>query len=248
MKATKQRSHFSEALKWNSKWVVAVAFLVAGFAVVAPVADSYRAPSSPQSLSREQGWWVNAKDGWVLDPSGKWRCTPKRLRAGASRLRTICATSDGGKHWRLAFRAPSSTDESEDVSGIIRSVFRWDARNAVVSLWDAAVGWSQTWEFWTRDGGRNWWPTDVFHLGLESVCYGPLEDPQAPHCADPLGFFSASGHLFFVVSRNYDAGANDYMLDGWPRTAPMPPCPQARRGSSFVCPTTVDAGFDAVPG
>jgi len=210
-------------------------------------ASTGRAVTSPEAPPRELGWWVNTKDGWLLDPSGKWRCTPKRLRS-SGRLRAICATSDGGKHWRLAFRAPASTDETDDVSGLIRTVFRWDSKNAVVSLWDAAVGWSQTWEFWTRDGGRHWWPTDVFHVGLSSVCYSLSEAPAAPQCADPIGFFRLNGHLFFVVFRNYADTTNDYMLDGWPRSSPMAPCPQRPRGSGpFVCPATLDAGFRAEP-
>lgn len=229
------------AIAGLSCWLVLVSGASA-VTVAADVASTGRAVTSPRDTTRNQGWWVNAKDGWVVDPSGQWRCTPKSLRSSA-RLSTICATSDGGKHWRLALRVPAS----ENTSGVIRAVFRWDSKNAVVSLWDAAVDTSQTSEFWTRDGGRHWWLTDVFHLGLSSVCYGP-DVSGVPHCADPIGFFGLAGHLFFVVYRNDGDTTTDYMLDGWPRNSPMPPCPQRPRGSGpFVCLETLHAGFVAVP-
>jgi hypothetical protein len=203
----------------------------------------------PQMSRAERGWWLSAKDGWVIDPAKKWRCTPRSLRHANARHRTICGTSDGGKHWRPVFLAPERTDASEDVSGLITAVLRWDEKNAVVSLWDAAVGWSQTWEFWTRDGGRHWWPTDVFHLGLSPVCYSLFDDPDAPRCTDPGAFFRRGSHLFFVVDTNYAVATKYYLLEGWPRTSPMPPCPRPGRGAGpYVCPATLDAGFVAVPG
>jgi hypothetical protein len=233
------------------KLLAVLAALIA-VAVATPTASpqpALKPTPKPSQLSQVAGgWWLNARDGWMLDPSKRWRCTPKRLR-GSARLSAICATSDGGKHWRLVFLAPTRTDSSDDVSGLVRTVFRWDRKNAVVSLWDAAVGWSQTWEFWTRDGGRHWWPTDVFHLGLSSVCYSPSEDPDAPPCADPIGFFSLANRFHFAVSTNYVVDTHYFMLNGWPRTSPMPPCPQRAEGSGpFVCAASLDAGFVAVPG
>ena len=200
------------------------------------------------STGSSSGWWLSAKNGWVVDPDKKWRCTPRSLRHANARHRTICGTSDGGKHWRPVFVAPERTDASQDVSGLITAVLRWDEKNAVISLWDAAVGWSQTWEFWTRDGGRHWWPTDVFHLGLSPACFSSFDDPDAPRCADPGAFFRRGSHMFFVVDTNFAAATRYYLLEGWPRTAPMPRCPRPGRGPGpYVCPATLDAGFVAVP-
>src|SRR5262245_44173271 len=85
-------------------------------AVAAAAVSTSRAGMSPQAPSRDQGWWLGPQGTVVARAISEVALHPKRLRS-ASGPRSICATSDGGKHWRVAFRAPTSTDQSDDVSG-----------------------------------------------------------------------------------------------------------------------------------
>lgn len=89
--------------------------------------------------------WADAKHryGWVSSASPARRfCS----RDG----NVLCATDDGGKHWRPIFRGGS----------YVFGYLRWSKTAGVVS----AGGYSH-FELWTRDGGRHWWSTRAFSQG-----------------------------------------------------------------------------------
>lgn len=89
--------------------------------------------------------WADTKHrfGWVV--SGP------RQRRYCGRGRTVlCATEDGGKHWRVVLRYPNN----------MFGYLRWSKKAGVVSIGAYGHG-----ELWTRDGGRHWWGTSALQLG-----------------------------------------------------------------------------------
>jgi hypothetical protein len=89
--------------------------------------------------------WADAKHryGWVSSESPQRRyCS----RDG----NVLCATEDGGKHWRPIFRG----------GNYIFGYLRWSKNAGVLSAGAYSHG-----ELWTRDGGRHWWGTSAFWVG-----------------------------------------------------------------------------------
>jgi hypothetical protein len=92
--------------------------------------------------------WADAKHryGWVTSESPQRRyCS----RDG----NVLCATDDGGKHWRAIFRG----------GNYIFGYLRWSKNAGVLSAGAYSHG-----ELWTRDGGRHWWGTHAFWLGANA--------------------------------------------------------------------------------
>jgi hypothetical protein len=90
--------------------------------------------------------WADAKHrhGWVVTTVSPQRryCS----RDGA----VLCATDDGGRHWRAIFHG----------SNYISGYLGWSKNAGVISAGAYSHG-----ELWTRDGGRHSWGTRAFHLG-----------------------------------------------------------------------------------
>jgi hypothetical protein len=83
--------------------------------------------------------------------------------------RSICATEDGGRHWRVVFQVPASVSTDADGRQIL-AYLRWSKAAGVVSIDTASHLSDSHRELWTRDGGKHWWPTAVFDVGLGGVC------------------------------------------------------------------------------
>lgn len=118
----------------------AVLFLVPASATSGSAGKTTRSADRPPRIS-----WADAKHryGWVSSESPQRRyCS----RDG----NVLCATDDGGKHWRAIFRGGS----------YIFGYLRWSKNAGVVSAGAYSHG-----ELWTRDGGRHWWGTRAFWLG-----------------------------------------------------------------------------------
>jgi hypothetical protein len=114
----------------------------ASFVVTAGGFDGVTAVTSPRIS------WADAKHryGWVSSASPQRRyCS----RDG----NVLCATDDGGTHWRAIFRGGSE----------IFGYLRWSKNAGVLSAGAKSHG-----ELWTRDGGRHWWGTRAFWPGANT--------------------------------------------------------------------------------
>jgi hypothetical protein len=96
--------------------------------------------------------WADTKHrhGWVSTESPRHRYCSRDANV-------LCATDDGGKHWRAIFRG----------GNYIFSYLRWSKNAGVLSAGAYSHG-----ELWTRDGGRHWWGTRAFHPGAYADAYG----------------------------------------------------------------------------
>ena len=168
--------------------------------------------------------------GWSIDPIRKdarhvrYRCTPARLR-GAWADRIVCATSDGGRHWHVAFLA-YNRDSSLPEHPSIRSVRRWSRTAGIVSLSFNNGPAQGHLEYWTIDNGRHWYRTDALNAGLGGGCN--FASPGS--CTLGVTFRSSPGkpllYDLHVVSLTRGSGCDDclertdselsYRLDGWP--------------------------------
>jgi hypothetical protein len=90
--------------------------------------------------------WADAKHryGWVVTT------VPPHRRYCSRDGSVLCATDDGGKHWRTIFHG----------SNHIFGYLRWSKNAGVIGAGAYSHG-----ELWTRDGGRHWWGTRAFQLG-----------------------------------------------------------------------------------
>jgi WD40 repeat protein len=123
---------------------VAALLLLTGAQSAAPQ-RSY--PYPPVGIS-----WADAKHrhGWVTTESPRHRYCSRDASV-------LCATEDGGKHWRPIFRG----------GNYIFSYLRWSRNAGVVS-----AGARSHFELWTRDGGRHWWSTTAFNSGAYADASG----------------------------------------------------------------------------
>ena len=122
-----------------------IAFTAALFAMLVFTSGAVRAAERKIELTPRVSW-ADAKHrhGWVVGGSPRRRYCP---RSG----NVLCATDDGGKHWRPILRVGD---------GEIFGYLRWSKTAGVVS-----VGGKWHFELWTRDGGRHWWGTAAFSPG-----------------------------------------------------------------------------------
>jgi hypothetical protein len=168
------------------------------------------------------------KYGWAVEPGGRdpdhrsWRCTPKAHRGDQHSF--LCATNDGGKHWRPAF----DTDSTYLFGGTVPSlldVLRWSVRAGVVSIPASGSNFIGHQEFWTRDGGRHWWRTEAFDVGLSPYCNW---DSSSGECIASVNVRRDGPRLLFVttgwiITPNPDRFQpptrtpthGKYRLDGW---------------------------------
>jgi hypothetical protein len=198
------------------------------------------------------------RHAWVPDPVQivphhfRYRCTPERLRV-LYHTRSVCATDDGGRHWRLALVAPGW--EGADVESIL---YRSDPKFNIVSFHVASHSGEGRLEYWTRDGGRHWWRTDVFDLGLGWLCWDnftgtPFTCTSSVHFvrrqpSDAGPRFVTTGQV--VDGRTITPTGGTYLLEGWPPLpGPIPACPVTWSGAKgrLVCDAPTDVGFRAVP-
>jgi hypothetical protein len=84
--------------------------------------------------------------------------------------RSICATEDGGRHWRVVFQVPASVSTDPADGRQILDYLRWSKTAGVVSVDTTSHLSASHRELWTRDGGKHWWPTAVFDVGFGGVC------------------------------------------------------------------------------
>jgi hypothetical protein len=227
--------------------VVVIGLATAGTATAAIGASSARSPISwaPQGGGHRYGW--------AAEPAGgHWRCTPKARRF--DQHSSLCATSDGGKHWRRVFDIDSSWRGG---SPSLLDVLRWSPRAGVISVPANGVNSTGHVEFWTRDGGRHWWRTDVFNAGFDGTCNW---DSVSFQCIDRVDFSRARSKLRFrstgwtrTPNPNPSLPPQDtpiartYVLGGWVPAGRLS-CPQwggTRRHR--ICQASRDAGLRAVP-
>ncbi len=172
--------------------------------------------------------WADAKHryGWVVTTVSSHRryCS----HDGA----VLCATDDGGRHWRAIFHG----------SNYIFGYLRWSKNAGVISAGAYSHG-----ELWTRDGGRHWWGTRAFYLG-------GYEDYNTGFGAGPrfLVGRGASGRrqLRYAYARQWP-----YRVLGWFPTRPLSCAGQWTRsygletGPTNVCGLGPLGGdhFSAVP-
>jgi alpha-tubulin suppressor-like RCC1 family protein len=148
--------------------------------------------------------WVDAahKQGWIISR----RCTPRPRRWLHSQ--TLCATDDGGRHWRPIF-STAAAGGAEYESEWIASALRWSARAGIVSvtseqpLATPAGDYHQEW--WTRDGGRHWYRTSVL-----SAVSNPSQPPGQ------IGIRFSRGRIHGRAALYATAAAGSFRIAGWP--------------------------------
>jgi hypothetical protein len=173
---------------------------------------------------------------------------PKQ-RWEACGARALCATADGGKHWRKVFELPAAVAAPGTK---ILGFLRWSASAGAVSV-DLSTPESDTHsEFWTRDGGAHWWRTDVFDVGLGGTCTSAGELRSCIHRIRFIhGVASDAPAFFFDVAGQIgtDPFQGTYYLKGWvPRRQPS--CTGKWLGSPGrqICwGPVVNAGMSASP-
>jgi hypothetical protein len=153
----------------------AVAAIVCGTCVLAASASTLP-PGAKRHIS-----WADARHGWV--PNHKtFECAddhPEAVWEG-----TVCSTEDAGRRWRTIFRG----------GNYILLAVRTSPRAGVVST--GAHGHA---EFWTRDNGRHWFPTDL--LGGDHGLGAP-----------PPRIVGNGHHLYWARQE----GATVYRVTPWP--------------------------------
>jgi hypothetical protein len=141
------------------------------FALVIVVSGSAR--QAPRTDAGSPLSWADKRHGWMVDPGsdGRWRCTPtinfQRVAAAGT---AVCATDDGGRHWRPIFEWKGAP---------IISVLRWSGSAGLVAVQGGEFApWHN--EFWTRDSGKHWYPTSAFRGGLTRFCnYDTMANGQS---------------------------------------------------------------------
>jgi hypothetical protein len=182
--------------------------------------------------------------GWASDPivygakyRQKWRCTPKAHRGDQHSF--LCATDDGGKHWRRVFDRGSSWRAGTPRSSVL-DVLRWSPRAGVVSIDVSGPDYTGHFEFWTRDGGRHWWRTEAFDAGVSPFCNW---NDASGKCTKFVDFRRHERSLRFtmdawIITPNPDPSQpptrttthGTYRLEGWVPTGRIA-CPVRWTGS-----------------
>jgi len=138
--------------------------------------------------------------------------------------RAVCATENGGRRWRKVFEVPASIAVAgKQILGFLR----WSASAGVVSVDFSSALSDSHFEFWTRDGGKHWWRTDVFDVGLGGTCSSGQGVFTCVHRVRFVrGFASDAPAFFFDVQGQYvtpreneppeiDPFVGTYVLQGW---------------------------------
>jgi hypothetical protein len=195
-----------------------MAVIVAGLTAGVHLGAAADARTGPRFAS-----WADSKHGFATDPvhlAGgrvRWRCTRPRLRPRRTDL-VLCATDDGGKHWRRSF---SGMVHGKGDTTIVGPVLRWSARDGVRAdyvrselypgHWGADAG-----EYVTHDGGRTWHVTDAFLGTYRRDCNG-LDPVRAcrvvylgGHEPEPLRYGLR------VCEAGSGCTTRFFRLDGWP--------------------------------
>jgi hypothetical protein len=146
---------------------------------------------APQAGGHKYGW---ATEPVVSDARHRnWRCTPKARRGDQHSF--LCATDDGGKHWRPVFDRDSSWRFGNLRSSAL-DVLRWSPRAGVVSIDASGPDSNGHLEFWTRDAGRHWWRTQAFDAGLPLFCSW---DASSGECTTSVDFRRDGRSLRFTT-------------------------------------------------
>jgi len=129
------------------------------------------AVASVFSGSLNAALWVGTghRHGWAVDKQSEnpRRCVPRQYPFVAA----VCATDDGGKHWRPIFVANiaiPSKYETSDYGCCLVNIIRlrhWSLREGSVTVYGLFSGhdvelpppFTQT--FWTPDAGHHWYPS-----------------------------------------------------------------------------------------
>jgi hypothetical protein len=161
----------------------------------------------------------------------------------------VCATEDGGRHWRKIFEVPTTVAVS---GNRIIGFMRWSANAGVISVDFTTPQSDAHSEFWTRDGGAHWWQTDVFDVGLGGTCTS-AGDPRS--CIHRIHFVrgvaSDAPAFFFDVAGQIGAEpySGTYVLRGWvPRRQPSCTGKWIGKVGRQICwGPLVNAGMSASP-
>ena len=179
----------------------------------------------PKTAFRSRVSWApqggGHRYGWAAEPAdGQWRCTPKRHRGDQHAF--LCATDDGGRHWRRVFDADSSWRGN---GPSLLDALRWSPSAGVISVDLSGTSSDSHAEYWTRDGGRHWWLTRVFNANYDSTCNF---DVSSIRCTRSVHFQRAGPELrfqarHFIQTPNPDPRMRPtdttfertYALEGW---------------------------------
>ena len=165
--------------------------------------------------------------GSWADPLHRWGACPKGATtySGSS----LCATEDGGRTWRPIFYGGNYTS----------TVVRTSIDAGIISSGAYGHG-----EWWTRDNGGHWYPTDVMHVPPPPGGFDGF-DSQSPMAA------AEGGRLYWGAYPHQTI----YEVEGWPPTGEVACAGQW--GDSFrgqvdgrrnICfGPAVDAGMRSVP-
>ena len=209
---------------------------------------------APQAGGHRYGW---APDPIVYDEHHvTWRCTPKAHRGDQHSF--LCATDDGGRHWRQVFDR-DSTWRAGGLDSSTLDVLRWSRRAGFVSIDGSGPDFTGHSEYWTRDGGRHWWRTEALGAGHPTFCDW---DDSSGECTTRVDFRRVGRNLRFttegwIITRNNDPSQpptmtptrRTYTLDGWVPTGRIS-CPVRWTGSKGrrICDVpAADSRLHAVP-
>jgi hypothetical protein len=176
----------------TARRIIVLSVLTLGGAAGAFAAGAPSVSWAPQSGGHRYGW---AAEPIVYGDEyhRKWRCTPKAHRGDQHSF--LCATDDGAKHWRPVFDTDSSWRAGGPDSSVL-DVLRWSPRAGVVSIDASGTNFIGHQEFWTRDGGRHWWRTEAFDVGLSPYCNW---DVSSGECTKSVDFRRDGRSLSFTT-------------------------------------------------
>jgi hypothetical protein len=130
----------------------------------------------------------------------------------------LCATDDGGKHWRRVY---SRLTRGKRDRAILGPVLRWSARDGIMAEYVRFEVYPGHWgadaaEYITHDGGRHWHVTEAFLGDLDRDCIASAQtracrvDSLRGHAPEPLRYGLR------VCEPGSACTTRLFRLDGWP--------------------------------
>jgi hypothetical protein len=224
-----------------------------GVAASVAAAGAPRVSWAPQSGGHRYGW-ASEPIVYGAEHRRKWRCTAKGDRADQNSF--LCATDDGGKHWRRVFDRSSAWRFGGPTSSVL-DLLRWSRGAGVVSIDVSGSDYAGHLEFWTRDGGRHWWRTEAFDGGVLPFCNW---NDSSGECTQSVDFQREGRSLRFsteglIITPNPGQPPTrtpthgTYRLEGWVPTGRIT-CPvpwTGAKGRQICDAPEADSKLHAVP-
>jgi hypothetical protein len=187
-------------------WVVlATALTVAAVPPPPPPPPPPPGPPSPTD-ALYVSWTSRAhRFGWTWETYVPGACS--RHPSGNGRA-TLCATEDGGRHWRAVLRLPQRF--------VVFGQLRWSRRAGIAAV-QTGPGRAGHAYYWTVDGGRRWFRIST--LPLPVTCSYAWEGPRT-FCGFDVQLRRASTPVLqtdtVVDAPTEHALHRVYRLRGWP--------------------------------